>query len=79
MGQVLLIAAVGVALGLGGAALLTRLMPDVVAGLTWGIQPTDILTYVSVSAVLTLVACLAGWIPTRRAIRIAPTVALRCE
>jgi putative ABC transport system permease protein len=79
MGQVLLIAGVGVALGLGGAVALTRLMPNLVAGMTWGVQPTDVLTYVAVSAVLTLVACLAGWIPTRRAIRVAPTVALRCE
>jgi putative ABC transport system permease protein len=79
MGQVLLIAGAGVVFGLVGVIALTRLLPTFVAGLTWGIAPTDLFTYVSAAVVLTVVALLAGWIPTRRAIRIAPTVALRSE
>jgi putative ABC transport system permease protein len=79
MRQVLLMAAVGVGLGLAGAVALTRLMPNLIASLTWGIQPIDLPTYVAVAAMLASVALLAGWIPTRRAIRIAPTLALRCE
>ena len=68
-------AALGIALGLAAAALLTRWM----AGLLFGVSPTDLLTFGSVATVLfglTLVAC---YIPARRALRIDPMVALRHE
>ena len=41
------------------------------------IKPTDPLTYLVVDATLLTVAALAAWVPTRRAVRIDPTAALR--
>ena len=66
---------VGVALGLVGAYLLTRLMTS----LLFGVTPTDITTFVLVSITLSLVALVACLIPARRAARVDPLVALRYE
>jgi len=75
IGQVLALAALGVALGLGGAALLTRLM----GSLLFGVTALDPATYVAVSAALFAVALLAGYLPARRITRVDPTSALRAE
>jgi ABC-type antimicrobial peptide transport system permease subunit len=69
------IAAAGLALGLAGALLLTR----VLAGLLYGVGPRDPLTFVAVPATLLLVALAACWIPARRAMRVDPLVALRAD
>ena len=61
--------------GAAGAVLLSRLM----TGLLFGIQPTDVITFVGVAVVLGMTALLATAIPARRATRIAPMVALRDE
>jgi len=66
---------VGVALGLVGAYLLTRLMTS----LLFGVTPTDVTTFVLVSITLSLVALVACLIPARRAARVDPLVALRYE
>jgi ABC-type antimicrobial peptide transport system permease subunit len=73
--QALTLAAVGVAAGAVGAWLLTGLM----RALLFGVQPSDPLTFVAVSVLLTFVAALAAWVPGVRATRVDPVVALRAE
>ena len=68
-------ALIGLALGLVGAFLVSR----VLIGMLYGISPTDPLTFTGVSIVLLVVALLACLIPARRATRVDPIVALRAE
>jgi putative ABC transport system permease protein len=65
----------GVGVGIVVALMVTRSM----TGLLYGVKPGDPLTLGIVSLVLTLVAFLACWLPARRAARINPMEALRCE
>ena len=66
---------IGVALGLVGAALLSRSMTT----LLFNVKPTDPAVYAAVSFVLIGVALLASYLPARRASRIDPLIALREE
>ena len=63
----------GLAIGMAGALVLTR----VLSSLLFGVQPTDALTYLAVSTVLVAVAALACLVPARRAASVDPMVALR--
>jgi putative ABC transport system permease protein len=65
----------GLALGVAGALALARVM----SSLIYGVSPTDVLTFLCVSAVLAAVALLASIIPARRAAKVDPMVALRYE
>src|SRR5215472_4836927 len=65
----------GVIIGLGSAFILMRLMKS----LLFGVSPADPLTFVGISAFLCCVALLACYVPARRAMKIDPMSALRCE
>jgi predicted permease len=75
LGQVLVLVGIGVALGLGGAALLTRLMESQL----FGVRALDPATYVAVTLVLVVTGAFSGYLPARRATRVDPVSALRAE
>lgn len=75
VGEVFVVAALGVGLGLLSATWLTRF----VSAQLYGVSRLDPLTFALVPAVLLAVAALAAWLPARRAGRISPVTALRTE
>jgi predicted permease len=75
LGQAARMTLIGVAIGLGAAFGLTRLMNTML----FGVSATDPLTFGGVALLLALVALAAAYIPARRATRVDPMVALRYE
>jgi putative ABC transport system permease protein len=75
VGQGMRLAIAGIAAGLVGAFLLTRLM----GSLLFETSPTDPLTLILVAAAVAGVALGAIFVPARRATKVDPMVALRCE
>ena len=73
--QGMVLAAVGIAVGVLGAAALTR----VIASLLFGVGAFDAATFAAVPLILGIVALLAVYLPARRAAAIDPVVAFRCE
>ncbi|HKH73009.1 MAG TPA: ABC transporter permease [Vicinamibacterales bacterium] len=71
----LALTATGIALGIGVAVVLTRVM----ASFLFGVGPVDPITYAVVSVVLAAVALLATYLPARRASQVDPVIALRAE
>jgi ABC-type antimicrobial peptide transport system permease subunit len=66
-----------VAAGLGIGLALAFALAQILAGVLFGIGPTDPITFVGISLMLIVVAALASWIPARRATQVHPGVALR--
>ncbi|HZE56228.1 MAG TPA: ABC transporter permease [Chthoniobacterales bacterium] len=75
VGHGMKLTAAGIVIGVIASLALTRVMSN----LLFGVTATDLPTFVGVSAVLTAVALLANYIPARRATRVNPVVALRYE
>jgi putative ABC transport system permease protein len=75
IGQGMKLALLGVALGTIAALFATRLMTS----LLFNVSANDPLTYGAIAALLVLVTLLACWIPARRATKVDPMIALRCE
>jgi predicted permease len=73
--QGLVLAVIGVAIGLAGALALTRL----ITSLLYGIAPYDPVTLAGVTLALLAVSALASWLPAMRAARIDPIEALRAD
>jgi putative ABC transport system permease protein len=75
IGQGMKLTLTGVALGIVAALALTR----VIRSLIYEVTPTDPLTFAGVSLLLIVIAFLACWLPARRAAKVDPMEALRCE
>jgi predicted permease len=69
------LAGIGLVFGVVFSFIATR----VVASMLYGVQPTDVVTFVAVSFILLAVALLASYLPARRATHVDPIVALRYE
>ena len=75
LGQGMILAVIGIGIGLVLAYLLTRLM----ATMLFGVGPTDPATFVAIAVLLATVALVACYLPGRRATKVEPVVSLRYE
>jgi len=75
VGKGLYLSAIGIAIGLVAAFLLTR----VLASMLVEVKPTDPVTFISVAVLFLFIAIMASWLPARRASGLDPTTALRNE
>jgi putative ABC transport system permease protein len=73
--QSMWLVAAGIIIGCAGAAALTRFLQ----GLLFEVDPFDALTLLSVVVLFLFVAAVASYAPARRATRVDPIIALRCE
>jgi predicted lysophospholipase L1 biosynthesis ABC-type transport system permease subunit len=69
------LAMLGVGIGIAASFVIMRLL----SSLLFGVSATDPITFAAVAALLSLVALLASYVPARRAMRLDPNTALRCE
>src|SRR5207248_10136 len=75
VGHGILLATLGIIVGVVGARFLAQTMQSVL----YDIQPTDLMTFLQVAVVLFAAAALASWLPARRALQIDPVSALRAD
>jgi putative ABC transport system permease protein len=75
LGRGLIVIGTGMAIGLAASLSLTRIIDSALFGVT----STDPATYVAVLLTLLIVACLACYVPARRALKVDPLVAMRRE
>ena len=73
--RAMLLAVIGVGIGIAGAVAVTRYLTT----LLFGVQPIDVVTFGAVALVLMVVALIACLVPARRAAKIDPLIALRYE
>jgi len=83
MGQGFLIAALGLASGIALAVMamvvVSRLLPDVMSGLLYGVHASDPVSWLGAAAILLSVSACANLVPAWRAARVPPSEALRTE
>jgi predicted permease len=79
--QGMLLTIIGIGLGLAGAYVLTKYLETwmQLSRMLYGVKPTDPMTYGVIAVLLTVVALIACYIPARRATKVDPMIALRCE
>jgi putative ABC transport system permease protein len=77
VGQGLVLSTAGIAAGIAAALALTGVMDK--ARMLVAVAPTDPATYAGIALLFVLIACVACWIPARRAARLDPNAALREE
>ena len=75
VGKGLYLSAIGIAIGLVAAFLLTR----VLASMLVEVKPTDPVTFIAVAILFLVIAFMASWLPALRAAGLDPTTALRQE
>ncbi len=75
LAQGMTLAGIGMAIGLGGAVAVTRLLSNFL----YGVSPFDPVTFMGVPLILGVVTLLACLVPAQRATRVDPMIALRCE
>jgi putative ABC transport system permease protein len=75
LGQSFALTALGIVAGIAGAVAVTRYLRQMLFGLT----PLDPSTFIAVASAFGVIATLAAFVPARRATRVDPLVALRCE
>ena len=71
--RAMLLAAIGIGIGVAGAVAMTRYMTT----LLFGVKPIDVVTFIGVAVVLGIVVLVACLVPARRAAKIDPLQALR--
>jgi len=75
LGEGLRLSAIGVAIGLAVAVVMTQFMTKLLVG----VRPTDVATFATITALFFVIAAVASWLPAHRAAGLDPSVALREE